>query len=118
MSPWVFVIAAVVANVGLNLCLKRISGFIALEAPLETALRVLAAPAFWLAGLCGAALVGCFVMSLKGLALSTSYAAVTSLAMVSLAVVGLGLGTETLPLGRALGLGLVVGGVVILGLHS
>ncbi|MGF1554028.1 MAG: hypothetical protein ACFBWO_16225 [Paracoccaceae bacterium] len=118
MSPWLFVVAAVISNVGLNLCLKRVSGLVALDAPLDTALRVLSAPAFWLAGLCGGLLVGCFVMSLKGLALSTSYTAVTSLAMVSLVAVGLSLGTETMTLGRALGLSLVIGGVVVLGLNT
>lgn len=116
MSPWIFVLAAIAANVCLNLSLKALSG-LSLQgngSVLGLAARVLSQPAFWLAGVCGVTLIGCFILAIRSLPLSASYAAITGGAMAGLALFGLMSGTESLSLMRLFGLAMVIGGIVVM----
>ncbi len=118
MSPWIFIALAVVSNVVLNLCLKAVSGLLTPDAPLALAARVLSAPATWIGVISAFILVGSFALTLKSFPLSVSYTVITSLAMVSLVIVALAAGFETLNLWRTLGILLVIGGVVVIGLST
>lgn len=115
MSPWFFVLGAIAANISLNICLKIVSTLIGPNVvPLTLLGRVLSHPAFWLAGISGLLLLGCFVLAIRSIPLSMSYATITGGAMAGLAVFSLLLGHEQFNLLRLAGLTLVIAGVAMM----
>lgn len=114
MSPWIFVILAVVSNVCLNLSLKGLSGSLSPGAEGSLVLRIVVSPFAWLALICGLVLLGSFTMAIRSLPLSMTYSVITGAAMALLALVGLLAGYEQLSLPRLAGLSMVIVGIAVM----
>lgn len=111
---WIALGAAVVANVTANLSLHRAVTVVDARLSLKTALDLLTTPWSWLGGASCLVLIIAYLMAIRTLPLSVSYATVTTLAMALLLAVGVLSGTESLTLARGAGLALVMAGVALL----
>jgi|GEM_PF-3079282 len=111
---WILLSVAILANVATNLCLKKMATGIDLsESIVPLFVGVLTSIWFWAAAFSGVLLVGSYVLALKRIDLSASYAVVTSGALLLLtlyAVVGLG---EHLSMLRGVGLVVIVAGIYL-----
>lgn len=108
------ILIAVLANLGLNLCLKAGAKALRTSAGAgELLWSILFNPWFWAAGISAVALLAAFITAIRSYPLSLTYTAVTALAMVSLTVLGGIMQWEHIGLMRSIGLGLIVAGLVI-----
>jgi multidrug transporter EmrE-like cation transporter len=110
---WTLILIAAMANVVLNLSLRQTARSYMPGSLGETLASVLLSPWAWLSVLSGAILVGTFAVAIRSFSLSLTYTAITAIAMVSLTLIGALLQYETVNLGRAVGLTLIVTGLVI-----
>lgn len=115
MSPWIFVILAIVSNVSINLSLKGLSAVLQPGSEGPLVLRILSSPFAWLALISGLILLGSFTMAIRSLPLSVSYSVITGAAMAALALIGLIAGYEQLSLPRLAGLSMVIVGIAVMG---
>lgn len=110
MMHWALILLAASANVVLTLCLRQAARSYAPGGPLAGPLL---SPWAWLSVLSAAVLLGTFMVAIRSFSLSLTYTAITAIVMVSLTLIGVVLQHETVNLGRALGLGLIVTGLVV-----
>jgi multidrug transporter EmrE-like cation transporter len=110
MIHWALILLAAAANVVLNLCLRQAARS---YAPGQSLAGPLLSPWAWLSVLSAVVLVGSFMVAIRSFSLSLTYTAITAIVMVSLTLIGVLLQHETVNLGRALGLGLIIAGLVI-----
>lgn len=114
MTAWLFVLIAIAANIWLNYSLKTLSFAVAHLPLLKALVRALSVPAFWVAGISGTMLLGCFMVAIRSLPLSVSYASITGGSVVGLAFVGYITQVEQLSSLRLAGLGGVVLGIALM----
>lgn len=111
---WALILTAAASNVILNLSLKALSRSVPTGVPLsETLSRILLGPWFWLSGVSGVLLVGCFMLAIRSFSLSLTYTAITALAMVVLTGIGVALQQDEMTIGRGVGLLLIVSGLIV-----
>lgn len=113
MSHWTLIVIAAVANIVLNLCLRQTGKAINTESVSTIVLGLFVTPWAWLSVLSAGVLLTAFVAAIRVYSLSLTYAAVTSIAMVGLTVVGVLLQFETVNTLRVAGLGLIVAGILV-----
>ncbi|MFQ5563766.1 MAG: DMT family transporter [Parvularculaceae bacterium] len=84
--PWLYLAIAVVANIATNLMLKKTMA--AIDAPFGAAFvkETLVSPWLWGALVAGGTLLGSYLLAIRTLDLSLSYAVVTSAALVGITV--------------------------------
>ena len=109
---WVYVAIAVVANVATNLLLKKAMTSMSDEGSLVFQ----AATSVWLWGgiVAGLVLLGSYLMALRELDLSISYAVVTAAALIGVTLMSALLFNESLNLMKALGVALIIVGIAAL----
>lgn len=113
MTHWILILIAAAANVVLNLCLRQAARAFVPGSPREMLAGLLLSPWPWLSVLSGLLLVGTFAVAIRSFPLSLTYTAITAIAMVALTLVGMLLQYETVTFGRAVGLMLIVTGLVV-----
>lgn len=110
---WALILLAAAANVVLNLSLRQTARSQFSGLPREILAGVLLSPWAWLSVLSGMVLVGAFMAAIRSFSLSLAYTSITAIAMVTLTLIGAFLQYETVSLGRAVGLALIVTGLVV-----
>lgn len=113
MTHWILILMAAAANVVLNLSLRQTARAFTPGLPREMLASVLLSPWVWLSVLSGTILIGAFVTAIRSFPLSLTYTAITATAMVALTLVGVLMEYETVNFGRAVGLALIVTGLVV-----
>ncbi|MEP1202180.1 MULTISPECIES: hypothetical protein [Rhodobacterales] len=113
MTHWTLILIAACANVALNLFLRQTGRGLNTGSLGEIILSLLVSPWAWLSVMSAAVLLGAFVAAIRVYSLSLTYAAVTSIAMVALTVVGVVWHMEVLSTTRVLGLGLIISGILL-----
>jgi multidrug transporter EmrE-like cation transporter len=113
MTHWILIFVAAAANVVLNLSLKETARGLSFNSAREFLVAMLASPWPWMAGISAVILVGAFMAAIRVFSLSLTYTAVTAIAMVSLTLIGVTMQFETVNVGRAVGLVLIVAGLAV-----
>ncbi len=113
MTHWTLILVAAAANVFLNLFLRQTGRSISTASLWDIIIGLITSPWAWLSVLSAGVLLTAFVAAPRVYSLSLTYAAVTSIAMVALTLVSVGLQMETLSMARVLGLGLIVSGILV-----
>ena len=113
MNHWILIVTAAGANVALNLFLKKGGQGLDTTNLGTLILSILGSAWMWMAVISAAALLTAFVAAIRTYSLSLTYTAVTALAMVTLTIVDAMIQHETIGIGRSLGLGLIVSGLLV-----
>lgn len=113
MTHWALILIAACANVALNLFLRQTGRTINTNSVGDILLSLLVSPWAWASVLSAGVLLTAFVAAIRIYSLSLTYAAVTSVAMVALTLIGVAWQMETLTVARVLGLGLIVSGILV-----
>ncbi|WP_199259549.1 hypothetical protein [Paracoccus binzhouensis] len=113
MNHWTLIVTAAGANVALNLLLKKGGQHLDTSTIGALVLSILGSTWMWMAVISAVLLLTAFVAAIRLYSLSLTYTAVTALAMVSLTVIDALVQQETLGVGRSLGLGLIVSGLLV-----
>ncbi|MEM7364913.1 MAG: SMR family transporter [Pseudomonadota bacterium] len=109
---WVFVVIAVVANVATNLLLKKAMTSMSGEGSLV--LEALSSPWLWGGILAGLVLLGSYLMAIRELDLSISYAVVTAAALIGVTLMSALLFEESLTAMKGVGVVLIIVGIAAL----
>lgn len=110
---WLLILIAAAANVVLNLSLRQTARSFS-GGPLGAMLKsVLLSPWTWVSVASGILLVGAFIIAIRSFSLSLTYTAITAIAMVCLTLIGVVLEYESVNLGRAVGLVLIIAGLIV-----
>lgn len=117
-THWTLILIAALANVALNLCLKKAGQGLDTSSIGTIAIGVLRSGWMWLAGISAVILLSAFVAAIRTYSLSLTYTAVTAIAMVTLTAIGAALQTEQINLLRIAGLTLIVLGLVVSAIAS
>ena len=110
---WTLILVAAASNVILNLSLKALAKGIVPGPPLGMIWAFVVSPWTWLSAVSGTLLVGAFALAIRSFSLSLTYTAITAIAMVALTLIGVMTQTETLGMGRAVGLAMIVSGLLV-----
>ena len=113
MNHWILIVTAACANVALNLFLKKGGQTLDTSSIGALLLSILGSAWMWMAVLSAVLLLTAFVSAIRIYSLSLTYTAITALAMVSLTMIDGLIQQEAIGLGRSLGLGLIVLGLVV-----
>lgn len=113
MNHWTLIIIAASANVALNLLLKKGGQHLDTTNIVSLILSILGSTWMWMAVISACLLLTAFVAAIRIYSLSLTYTAVTALAMVLLTVIDATVQQETISVGRSLGLGLIVSGLLV-----
>ena len=113
MTHWTLILIAAGANILLNLCLRQTGRSINTESLVSIVTGLILSPWAWASFLCAGVLLTAFVAAIRVHSLSLTYAAVTAIAMVGLTAVSVALQIETLTAARALGLALIISGILV-----
>lgn len=113
MNHWTLIVTAAGANVALNLLLKKGGQHLDTSNVGALVLSILGSTWMWMAVISAGLLLTAFVAAIRLYSLSLTYTAVTALAMVSLTVIDALIQQETIGVGRSLGLGLIVSGLLV-----
>lgn len=113
MTHWILIFVAAVANVALNLSLRETARSMNFASMRDLAVATITSPWAWTAGISAVVLVAAFMAAIRSFSLSLTYTAVTAIAMVALTLIGVAMQFETVNAGRALGLALIVAGLVV-----
>ncbi len=113
MNHWTLIVTAAGANVALNLLLKKGGQHLDTSNAGALVLSILGSTWMWMAVISAGLLLTAFVAAIRLYSLSLTYTAVTALAMVSLTVIDALIQQETIGVGRSLGLGLIVSGLLV-----
>ncbi|HWL58482.1 MAG TPA: hypothetical protein VNQ78_17630 [Paracoccus sp. (in: a-proteobacteria)] len=112
-THWGLIFIAATSNVALNLFLKKGGQGLDTSGLGNLILSILGSGWMWLAVISAASLLTAFVAAIRIYPLSVTYIGVTSLAMVSLTVIGALFQQESIGLARVAGLTLIVAGLVL-----
>lgn len=113
MNHWILIVTAASANVALNLLLKKGGQHLDTTSVVSLLLSILGSTWMWMAVISAGVLLTAFVAAIRMYSLSLTYTAVTALAMVSLTLVDAMVQQETIGIGRSVGLGLIVSGLLV-----
>lgn len=111
---WIFLTGAVIANVASNLAFKRAMQDAPEELSFSAIFPFLFNPFLWIGGLSCCVLLACYLLAIRDLGLSISYAFVTSLSLVGISTAAAILFRETLTLQGGIGIALVIAGLLTL----
>lgn len=115
---WLILAAAVTGNVLSNVMFKlAMDGFPNALTP-ASLFGFLFNPFLWLGGLACVLMLGCYLYTLRELGLANTYAAVTSLSLIGVTLVGAFALRQPISLQNALGICLVLGGILIIAMTS
>ncbi|QRZ14268.1 hypothetical protein JWJ88_12270 (plasmid) [Paracoccus methylovorus] len=118
MNHWILIVTAAGANVALNLFLKKGGQGLDTANIGALILSILGSAWMWMAVISAGLLLTAFVTAIRVYSLSLTYTAVTALAMVSLTVIDALVQQEAIGIGRSLGLGLIVTGLLVTAIAS
>lgn len=113
MNHWTLIVIAASANVALNLLLKKGGQHLDTTNIGPLFLSILGSAWMWMAVISAGLLLTAFIAAIRIYSLSLTYTAVTALAMVSLTVIDVMVQQEPIGVGRSLGLGLIVSGLLV-----
>lgn len=115
---WVLLVVAVLSNVAANLLFKHAMQAFPSEPSFGTLLAFLFNPYLWLGGISCTLLLGCYLLAIRDLNLSVSYAFVTSLSLVGITLSAAVLFRESLSAPAMIGVALVVAGILTISLSA
>jgi len=113
MTHWTLILIAAGANILLNLSLRQTGRSINTESLGSIVTGLIISPWAWVSCLFAGVLLTAFVAAIRVYSLSLTYAAVTAIAMVGLTAVSVALQIETISATRAIGLALIVTGILV-----
>jgi multidrug transporter EmrE-like cation transporter len=105
---------AIVANVSTNVFLKKTVGSIGDLRSVAGLRQLIETPSFWAFGVSAATLLGAYILALRTVDLSRAYAFVTMGALVGITIAASFFLGEALTLRKAVGVGLILLGLVLL----
>ncbi|WOI53735.1 DMT family transporter [Parvularcula sp. LCG005] len=114
MNAWILVGIAVIANISTNVSLKKFAASLPDRAAGESMLPALLSPWLWIGGLCGMILLGSYMLAIRTLDLSVSYAVVTSAALVGITLASMLFLDEALTFVKVVGVALVIVGILMI----
>ena len=114
MTPWIFIALAVAANVACNIMLKKAMSGLAGAAGLDLAKQALASPWFWGGAVSGGVLLLSYLLAIRTLDLSVSYAVVTSAALIGITLCAMLFLGEAATAPKLLGVALVIAGIILI----
>ncbi len=115
---WVLLVVAVLSNVAANLLFKHAMRAFPDELSFGAVLSFLFNPYLWLGGVSCTLLLGCYLLAIRDLNLSISYAFVTSLSLVGITLSAALLFRESLSTPAMIGVAMVVAGILIVSLSG
>ncbi len=118
MSTWFFIILAIAANVSANLCLKIAARSLETTSFPSVATGLLTSVWAWAGGVSCIVLLASYVIAIRTLPLSVSYAMVTIISLSIITIWGGFLGDESFSLLRAGGIVLISAGTLLLVLST
>jgi len=111
---WFALFLAIISNGIANVAFKKA----VMRAPVEEGiggfLQLASEPWMWLGAFSACVLLGCYLYALKGIDLSIAYPVVTGLAMLGIVLTGIVFLGETISITKALGIVMVLIGVLLL----
>lgn len=110
---WFLLALAVAANVATNVLLKKTMTTIDAQFGVGLLRQALASPWLWASFAAGGTLLGSYVLALRTVDLSLSYALVTSAALVGITLASALVFGEALSLAKIAGVALIVSGIVL-----
>lgn len=113
MNHWLLISIAAGANVALNIFLKKGGQGLDTSGARALLLSILTSGWMWLAVISATLLLTAFVSAIRVYSLSLTYTAVTAMAMVLLTLIGVIFQHEAIGMGRVLGLGLIISGLMV-----
>lgn len=114
MSAWFFVAVAVLANIACNIMLKKLMNNMTAQSPIGSVMEAISSVWFWGGGIAGAVLLLSYLMALRTLDLSASYAIVTSLALIGITLSSIAFLNEQASIPKIAGVILVVIGILLI----
>ncbi|MEM9342749.1 MAG: SMR family transporter [Pseudomonadota bacterium] len=109
MSHWIALVLAIAGNVGANVAFKRF-----IQNADGTVLQAVKQPSLWI-GLClGGLLLVSYLYALRGLPLGLAYTFATSISIAGITLAGVLLYGETITLRSAVGIAVIMAGIVLL----
>lgn len=112
MNPWVALLIAVAGNVTANLAFKYAMIKSGDHLTNGNIFEFLKQPWLWIGGLACIILIASYLLAIKQIGLSTSYATVTTLALVLLTVFSAYLFGDKINIYKAIGIFLIVAGII------
>jgi len=114
MNPWFALSIAVIFNAVANIAFKyaMITGGQALES--GDILGFLKQPWPWVGGIASAVLLGSYLLAIRQISLSTSYAVTTTLSLVLISIASMYLFGDKINLYKATGIALAIIGIVMI----
>jgi len=111
---WIFLSTAVLANILANIMFKKAMLAFPTEPDLASVFKFMFNPHLWIGGVSCVLLLSCYLLAIRGLGLSVSYAFVTSLSLIGITLVAALLFGESLTLQSGLGVILVISGLLMI----
>ena len=111
---WFALVIAFLSNIAANAAFKKAVTRLSSENVVYSVFNLLFEPWAWIGGFFAILLLGSYLYALKGLDLSIAYPAVTSLATLGVAAVGILYFNETLTIMKAVGIAMIISGVLLL----
>lgn len=112
MLAWVLLVVAVVANISSNFLFKTAMASFPAEINFSTLLRFAFNPYLWMGAACCGILLASYLLALRDIELTVSYAFVISLSLVGIMVLSPIVLHEPLRLQTVIGAALVIGGIL------
>ena len=114
MNAWIYLAVAIIANITCNVTLKKLMTGLDAQTPLALAIQALKSGWFWIAGVAGFTLLLSYLLALRTIDLSASYAAVTSVALVGITIASVIFLGEQVSVLKITGVALVVVGIFLI----
>ena len=114
MGNWIALGLAIVANVGANVAFKYFLQNTDIRRSWSSVGLVLYQPSLWIGLFLGTTLLSCYLYAIKEIPLSIAYTVATSVSIAGVTCAGVFLYGETLGPRAAIGIAIVIVGVVLL----
>ena len=111
---WVYLSIAVVANIATNLLLKKTMNSIHEPFGMDLLWQAILSPWLWSALVTGFLLLGSYLLAIRTLELSLSYATVTSAALVGITILSTLLFGDTLTIVKIIGIISIIFGLILI----
>ncbi len=113
MLSWIYIGAAIGANVLLNVFLKKTVSVLPPTFGVETVRQAVMTPAAWGFAACAILAVGFYALAIRSIDLSIAYASVTSLALIGVTIAGALIFRETVSAVNIVGVALIIVGIIL-----
>ena len=114
MNYWIALLVAVAANIGANVAFKHFMETSDLSWNKAAAFKAVLHPSLWIGVTLGVTLLVSYLVALRGLPISVAYTTATTLSIVGITSVGVLMYGEPFGARMALGIAIVISGVLLI----